>query len=176
MRKGLMAAAAAASLAVVIALPAVGQGRGRCGLALGGPRYGAGMGQGMGRGAGGWWARVNPTTPEQTAFVRSVTDLHASIRKLNWEIADLKAKGGAPAEIAKREQAIAAHRAELSKLTTANEKLIREMGIPAPYGVCDGTGSRMGGCGFGYGRGGMRGNGLRLRDGSGPNPNCPLKK
>jgi hypothetical protein len=50
-------------------------------------------------------------------------------------------------------------------------------------GQCDGTGRRIhqrlrdgsGVCRQGRGQCQGRGNGLRLRDGSGPNPNCPLK-
>lgn len=176
MSNRLMVAAGAAFLAVVLVLPAAGQGRGRGFWGAGRVGAGAGPGQGYGRGAGGWWNRVNPATPEQTALVQQVSDLHAKIRTLNWEIADLKANKGAPAEIAKREKAIAEYRAELSRLTTENEKLIREMGVPAPFGVCTGTGPRLGNRWYGNGAAGWRGNGLRLRDGSGPNPYCPLKK
>ncbi len=166
----------AVALAVALVLPAVGQGRGRGGWAQGGGRWGGGYGQGFGRGAGGWWARVNPATPEQAALIRQMSELHAKIRTLNWEIADQRSRNGAPSEIAAREQMIAEHRKELAKLTSENEKLIREMGVPAPYGVCNGNGRRMGGGRFGTGPIGGRGNGLRLRDGSGPNPNCLLKK
>jgi hypothetical protein len=50
-------------------------------------------------------------------------------------------------------------------------------------GNCDGTGQRIhqrlrdgSGAGRRAQQGGVRGNGLRLRDGSGPNPYCPLKQ
>ncbi|MBM3493901.1 MAG: hypothetical protein FJX72_06210 [Armatimonadetes bacterium] len=170
---------------VALAMPALAQGRGRgagAGAGAGMGRRGAGtcMGAGYGRqagvGRGGWWNRVTPANAEQEAFLKQVTGLHNEIRSLNIEIAGIRTSNGPADEIAKRENRIAELRAELSRATTANEKLIRDMGVPAPYGVCNGQGrgARMGGQGMG--RMGLRGNGLGLRDGSGPNPNCRLKK
>jgi TolA-binding protein len=117
---------------------------------------------------------VTPTTPEQQAFVNQVTDLHAQIRQLNLEIAGLQASNAPADQIAAREQQVASLRAELARVTAANEKLLREMGIPAPYGVCNGQG--LGATWRGSGTGAFRGNGMGLRNGTGPNPDCPLKK
>jgi len=125
---------------------------------------------------------VNPTTPEQQAFVKQVTDLHNQIRALNLEIAGLRASNAPSEQIAAREQQVAALRAELARVTAANEKLLRDMGIPAPYGVCNGqgpagkVGANVAGAGRGTGAGAARGNGMGLRNGTGPNPYCPLKK
>lgn len=172
-RMALVGLAGLLSLALVA--PASAQGWGR-GAGMGRRGQGARMGMGYaGRGQGGWWARVNPTTPEQQALVAQVTDLHNQIRKLNYEIWQLRASDPANPEIAKREQAVASLRAELAKVTSANETVIRQLGVPAPYGVCNGQGLGRG-AGAGRGWGGARGNGLGLRDGSGPNPNCPLKR
>lgn len=183
MRKQIGYGVMVAALSAALGMPVFAQGRGR-GFGGGMGRQGAcaGMGAGYGRqagrGPGGWWTRVTPTTPEQQAFISQVTDIHNQIRALNIEIAGLRANKGAPAEIAAKEQRIVELRAELSRITTANEKLIRDMGVPAPYGVCNGQGpaGRFGGQGAGMGRMGARGNGMGLRNGTGPNPYCPLKK
>ena len=184
MRKQIGYGVMVAALSAALVMPVFAQGRGRgfgagMGPRAGGYGIGAGLGRQAGRGPGGWWTRVTPTTPEQQAFIAQVTDIHNQIRTLNFEIASLRANKGSAADIAAKEQKIAELRAELSRITTANEKLIRDMGIPAPYGVCTGQGpaGRFGGQGApGMGRAGWRGNGLGLRDGSGPNPYCPLKK
>jgi TolA-binding protein len=184
MRNKIGFAVMTALITVSLTAPVLAQGRGRGPAAGAGRRgagvcMGAGFGRGAGNGAGGWWNRVTPTTPEQQAFVNQVADLHKQIRDLNIEVAGMRTSNAPAAEIAKREQRIAELRAELSRLTAANEKLIRDMGIPAPYGVCNGQGrgGRLGGNpGPGAGWSGFRGNGLGLRNGTGPNPNCPLKQ
>jgi len=107
--------------------------------------------------------------------VQQVSDIHARIRASNVEIGQLTGKKAPAADIEKRRLEIAALRAELARVTAGNERLLREMGIPAPYGVCNGQGNGGRGGGAGGWCGG-RGTGPRLRDGSGPNPNCPLKK
>lgn len=184
MTRRIMALMAALSMVSVLSAGAMAQRRGFCGGA--GPRgygYQARPGGGGAWAGGGWWTRVQPTTPEQQAFVSQVSDLHGKIRALNFEIWTLKAAGGRENEVAAKEKAVADLRAELARVTAANEKLLREMGIPAPYGVCTGTGPRWqggpngqpGAFGRGFGRGGF-GMGMRLRDGSGPNPYCPLKQ
>jgi len=181
MKHKVVSTVSAILLSVAIAAPVLAQGRGRgfggafCpyGLASGQSAQGANANR-QGRGPGGWWTRVTPSTPEQEAFLKQVTDIHNKIRALQWEVAGLRASNAPAAEIEKREKQIADLRAELVRVTTANEKLIREMGIPAPYGVCNGQGrgARMGGT-PGFGRYGGRGFGPR--NGTGPNPYCPLK-
>lgn len=137
------------------------------------PRYaqGYGRGYGQGRGAGGgWWNRVNPKTPEQKALVNQVSELHSRIRTANWDLRTLTAQNAPAAQVQAKQQEVASLRNQLQQLTAANQALLQAMGVPAGYGVCDGSGPR-GGQGYGR-RGGM---GLGPRDGSGPNPNCPLK-
>ena len=41
--------------------------------------------------AGGWWTRVNPTDPQQKAFVEQVKALHDQIRQEQFELAQLLA-------------------------------------------------------------------------------------
>lgn len=169
-------------MSAVLVVPVMAQGRGR-GYGGGFRQRGWAAGQNapgynpnwQGRGAGGWWARVTPSTPEQEAFLKQVTDIHNKIRSLNWEISGLRASNAPSAEIEKREKQIADLRAELVRVTTANEKLIREMGIPAPYGVCSGLG-RGAQRGPGGAWGGYGGRGFGPRNGTGPNPYCPLKR
>jgi hypothetical protein len=147
-----------------------------------GPGAGLRNGQGLGAGAGGWWTRVTPKTAEQKAFVDRVTKLHADIRTTNLEIATLRSKNAPQDQVAQKQSEVAGLRAELSKVTQSNTALLKELGVPVGYGVCDGTGPKancpMAGSGQGRGPGcGMgRGNGMGLRNGTGPNPNCPLKK
>ncbi len=187
MTKKMTAGALAATLVAATMVPTLAQGRGRgfgggAGWRGNGVCMGAGLGRGAGRGPGGWWTRVNPATPEQQAFVQQVTDLHNRIRALNLEIAGMRAANAPADQIAKKEQDVTALRSELARVTTANEKLLREMGIPAPYGVCNGQGpiGRYGGGAARVGGGqrwnGMVGAGLGPRNGTGPNPYCPLKK
>jgi len=141
------------------------QGRGRMGGY--GPRWGNGAcvqpGYGMGMG-GGWWMRANPQTPEQKSLVARVTELHNEIRAANAELWAMQARKASAKEIAAQQNKITALRAELQRVTQQNEQVIRSLGIPAPYGVCDGTGPK----GFGGGRGmGPRG--------GGGNPYCPFR-
>lgn len=175
-------AVSAVLLTIFLTVPMLAQGRGR-GFGYGAGRQGAawagrnpGAGWGVGRGPGGWWTRVTPSTPEQEAFLKQVTDIHNQIRTLNWEIAALRAANGPADEIARKEKQIADLRAELAKVTAANEKLLREMGVPAPFGVCTGQGPA-GKFGRGAGWGGFGGGrGFGPRNGTGPNPYCPLKR
>jgi hypothetical protein len=168
-----------------------GAGRGRgAGMGMGrGAGAGCCNGQGQAAGAGGWWTRVAPKTTEQKAFVDKVTRLHASIRALNVEIATLRAKKAPQADIDKMQAKATTLRTKLAKVTNDNAPMLKEMGVPAGCGVCDGTGpkancpyagqgrGRNGNCPYaGTGQGLGRGNGMGLRDGTGPNPNCPLKK
>ncbi len=141
-------------------------------------RYGVGNRGGgiMGRGYGygGWWNRGQAATPEQRELVAKVADLHEQIRMKYIEISALR-MGNAPAqEIADAEGAVNRLRSELAALTQANERIIRDMGVPQPYGICDGSGRGRGMRAVG-GWGGRGGRGRGLRDGTGPNPYCPLK-
>jgi hypothetical protein len=189
-RNGIVLAASVAFSLVLIAGAGIAQGRGM------GRGRGAGMGAGRGAGmrcaqgqagvGGGWWTRVTPTTAEQKSFVKQVTKLHADIRVANVSIANLRAQKAAADKIAAKQSEVTALRTKLGKLTTDNAGLLKEMGVPANCGICDGTGpkadcpyacpgrGRGGNCPYG-GTGAGRGNGQGLRDGSGPNPNCPLK-
>lgn len=187
-------------LASVLLAQGRGQGRGN-GYGRG-RGMGYGMGNGMCRmnsgnsadmaGVGGWWTRVTPKTTEQRTFVTKVTGLHEQIRTTNVELASLQAGNASAAKIADKQKALFTLRTELQKVTTANSALFKQMGVPAGMGVCDGTGPK-GACNgycqtpgmdcancpyagtYGQGNGFGRGNGMRLRNGSGPNLNCPLK-
>ncbi len=205
MRKSIFGVMAMSVMVVAVAGAAVGQNP-RAGAGTGAGRangYGPGSratvaqapnasqapgyGQGF-RGAGGWWNRVTPQTPEQTAFVAQVSELHNRIRAANGELRALAARNAPAVQVQAKQQEVASLQSQLRQLTTANQALLQQMGVPAGYGVCDGTGPR-GGQGYGR-RGGMGrgmaqgprdgsgpGRGMRLgpRDGSGPNANCPLK-
>jgi len=171
----------------------MGQGP-RQGMGMG---MGQGMGQGMGfRGAGGWWNRVTPQTPQQKAFVDQVSALHNRIQAVNQELRALTAQNAPAAQIQAKQQEVATLRSQVQQLTTANQALLQQMGVPAGSGVCDGSGPKggqngqgMGPRGGGMGRGmgqGPRdgsgrmagpGRGMRLgpQDGTGPNPDCQLK-
>jgi hypothetical protein len=158
-----------------------GMGRGRgMGMGMGmGPGMGRGagvcQGLGPGAGAGGWWNWVTPKTDAQKAFVNEVTRLHADIRAKNLEIYTLRAQNASQSEISKKQAEVTALQARLAQVTQANQTLLRELGVPAGYGVCDGTGPKGNGLGYGRGAGWGRGNGMGLRNGTGPNPYCPLK-
>lgn len=182
------------ALLASIALPVSAQ---RCGAGMGMGRR-AGMGAGMGArcyaGAGGgygWWTRVEPKTAQQRAFVARVTELHNQIQAQSAQIASLRAQKNTQKQIAACQKKITSLRAELQKVTRANASLLKEMGVPAGAGMCNGTGP---GCQAGtcpccgaVCQGGIcpgcgtacpyvgAGAGRGLRDGSGPNPNCPLK-
>jgi uncharacterized small protein (DUF1192 family) len=127
--------------------------------------------------------RVTPQTPEQEALVKQVTELHTRIRTLHQEIRLLQAQKAPAEKIAEKQKEVTALRAQLQRVTGENRALLQQMGLPANRGVCNGTGPKgpaLGQCPFvgpgrGQGRGFGRGSGLRLRDGSGPNPFCPLK-
>ncbi|MCC6727869.1 MAG: hypothetical protein IT208_00855 [Chthonomonadales bacterium] len=192
MRKGLVVALAL-GLTLTVGSVAGAQGRGRgMGYGMGrGMGYGMGRGMGAGPGAGvrmgggGWWARVTPTTPEQKALVDQVAALHTDIRAANLEVAKLRATSGPAARIAERERVLVGLREQLRDVTTRNATLMRQMGVPAGYGICDGTGPKADcplggpgmrrGNGWGLRNGWGRANGWGLRNGTGPNPNCPLK-
>ena len=78
--------------------------------------------------AGGWWTRVNPTTPEQKAFVDKVTDLHNQIRQKNFELAQLRATNGDPNKIAVLEKDIENLRSELHDYLTKNIQIRQQLG------------------------------------------------
>ena len=176
MKKTLLTTVAILGLAGTLALTAVsaqGNGQGR----------GAGMGRGNGAGTciglnngsgtpGGWWARVTPSTPQQAEFVAQLKDVHNRIRTLNIEIAALKNQNGSAAAIAQKQQQINGLRQELQRLTTANQALLREMGVPQGMGVCDGTGAKGQGGGKGQGKGAGMGKGAGK--GQGRNGSCPF--
>lgn len=171
-------------------------------LAQGGPgkrpNAGAGYGMRMGAEQGGWWNKVTPRTPEETAFVKQVTAIHEAIRTANRDMMALKANNGTAAQIAVKEAQLRVLRADLAKVTSENKPLLKSLGLPDGMGVCDGTGlkgSGMGTCGFiGQGRGMGQGKGLgqgmgmgrrgggqgqgmgRRGGGPGTNPNCPFVK
>lgn len=144
--------------------PGAGRGAGNC--VITGQPLGAGIGRG-----GGWWLRVSPKSEAEKQLVANVTKLHEEIRATNLEIARLRAANADAGQIAQLEAKVNGLRQQLMEATRKGEPLIRAMGVPSPYGVCDGSGPK-GAMGNGRGRGGS-GNGLRLRDGTGPN--CPLR-
>jgi|GEM_PF-1369435 hypothetical protein len=217
--------------------PVFAQGWGRGYGRGGGMGMGRGMGRGMGMGPGmygrqgggfgGWWNKVNPQTPEQKALVSKVTDLHNRIRTANQELYILRTQNASADKINQKLNQINALRTELQAVTTSNQGLLQQMGLPLGFGVCNGQGpgARLG-CPFAaYGAGTvpngncalcpnpgancatcpfylngtcpgcayaktgntvnnanrakngtpLKGGGLGLRNGTGPNPNCPLK-
>ncbi len=174
----------AASILALAVPRALAQGRGMGRRGQGACRAGGGPGAGIQN--GGWWNRVTPQTPEQKAVVDHVSDLHNRIRAANIDVVRLKTAGAAAAKVAEAEKKVAALRADLQAYSQANASVISSLGLPAGVGICDGTGRgrrAMGAGGIGGGRGfgrGMgagngRGMGMGLRNGTGPNPYCPLK-
>ncbi|MGC8667343.1 MAG: hypothetical protein ACP5VE_04395 [Chthonomonadales bacterium] len=143
------------------------QGRGRMGGF--GPGAGRGAclraGNGMAFAGGGWWTRVTPRTAEEKALVARVTELHNALRSARADLWAMQARKAPAKEIAAQQQKILNLQAELQSVTQKNEALIRGMGIPAPYGVCDGTGPK----------GPRGGRGMGPRNGTGPNPYCPFR-
>ncbi|HSV91662.1 MAG TPA: hypothetical protein VLH81_01245 [Desulfobacterales bacterium] len=138
-----------------------------------GAGWGAGIGAGQGAemrrgGQGGWWNRVSPQNEEQRAFTARVCEIRNQIRTASIEIAQLRTQKNTEAQVQVREAEVSKLRQQLMTLTRNNARLMEQMGISfCPFGP--GAGQPASGQGL------RRGNGLRLRDGSGPNPNCPLK-
>lgn len=168
------------------------------------PFGGPGLGAGAGAGQGGWWNRVSPKTAEEQAFVAQVAAAHNQIRAGMQQAAQMRQNGAPAADIARVEQQVATLRSQLQAYLEDNRAMLTSLGVPEGRGVCDGTGpagksgtcplggpgmgagARQGqgqgmgkGAGRGQGRGGNgqgRGQGQGLRDGTGPNPNCPIKR
>lgn len=93
-----------------------------------------------GAGLGGWWNYVQPTTPQQKAFVDSVKSLHARIRAEQIELGKLQTANAPQADIAKVQARLDGLRNEMQSLMYDNRELRQQMG------------------GAGFGRG-MRGQG-----------------
>ena len=181
-----------------------GYGRGG-GMGMGrGMGRGMGMGPGMygrqGGGYGGWWNNVNPQTPEQKTLVSKVTDLHNRIRTANQELYILRTQNASADKINKKLNQINVLRTEMQAVTTSNRGMLQQMGLPLGYGVCNGQGPGANcaicpfylngtypGCPYvktgnavnnaNRAKNGtpFKGGGLGLRNGTGPNPNCPIK-
>ncbi len=125
--------------------------------------------------AGGWWTQVQPTTPEQKAFVEKVGSLHNQIREKQMTLAQIRNGNGDPKGIANLESDISALRTELYDFMSNNQQIRQQLGGAGQgfqYGACRmQTGATGPGQGMRAGRGGMgRGAGQRL------NPYCPLAK
>jgi len=88
--------------------------------------------------AGRWWTRVKPTTPEQKAFVDEVSRLHKQIREKQFEMAQLRASGGAEAKIAAIQKDVDKLREKLYNVMIENRELRQQMG-PAGPGTAFGT-------------------------------------
>lgn len=178
MKRTLVTTVAILGLAGTLALTAVsaqGNGQGRGAGQGRGNRAGTCIGLNNGTGTpGGWWARVTPNTPQQAEFVAQLRDIHNRIRTLNIEIATLRNQNGSAAAIAQKQQQVNGLRQELQRLTTANQALLREMGVPNGAGVCDGTGPKGQGQGYGKGQGKGAGMGKGAGKGQGRNSNCPF--
>lgn len=115
--------------------------------------------------AGGWWTGVQPTTPEQQAFVARVTDLHSQIRNKQFELAQLQNTNGDPKRIQALEQEAQRLRTELYDYMAANQQVRRQMGVSGnPSAGGRGCYGMQGQCpnpqGPGYG---MRGQGFGAR-------------
>ncbi len=132
---------------VILALligPILVQGWGR-GYGRGGGR-GDGLGMGMvpgmyGRQSGGflgWWASVDPQTPERKALVSKVTDMHIGIRTANQELYLLRSQKASSDRINQKLNQINALRTEFQAVTTSNQGLLQQMGLPLGYGLCAG--------------------------------------
>lgn len=110
--------------------------------------------------AGGWWTRVNPTDPQQKAFVEQVKALHEQIRQKQFELARMQANKADQSAIAAKQTEINALRDQLHQLQFSNREL--KQGIMQ---------QNRGGRGFGGG-----GNGQGVRQWSqmrGTAPWCP---
>lgn len=166
-----MTVAVAATMLAGLALaqgPGGGRGYGR------GGGYGCGAGMCVRAGSGtkgaGWWTVATPKTPEQKALLGRMKDLHVAMQATAQELRQLRVGGASAEQIRPVADKLRAQQAEIRKLVNANRKTLTEMGVPAWVctGQCPMGGGMGAGCGLGPGGG--------RRDGSGPNPNCPLKK
>lgn len=105
----------------------------------------------QGPNAGGWWTRVNPTTPEQKAFVDKVTQLHNQIREKNFQAAALRASNGDPKQIAALEKDVQNLQTELHDYMYKNWNIRQQLG-PGGRGATMGPGrqgwQRMGGANY----------------------------
>jgi hypothetical protein len=88
--------------------------------------------------AGGWWTRVQPTTPEQKAFLDKVADLHKQIHEKQFEAARLRATNGDRKKIEALENDAARLRGDLHETMYRNRELRQQMG-PAGTGYGRGT-------------------------------------
>lgn len=70
--------------------------------------------------AGGWWTRVNPTDPQQKAFVEQVKALHDQIRQEQFELAQLLANKADKTAIEAKQAEINALREQLHQLQVSN--------------------------------------------------------
>jgi len=117
------------------------------------------QGFGTGRGRAPTWTRTASESPSLVA---------ARIRSLAAELAARRTEGADPAVISDLERRLAEARAQAAQAWTAGRGAWAGRGGPGPgcpwQGFCPGGWAGQG-----------RGRGLRLRDGSGPNPYCPLK-
>ena len=79
--------------------------------------------------AGGRWTKVQPTTPEQKAFVEKVTRLHKQIREKRLDLANLRATKGDKNRIAALEKDLQRLRAQLHETMYKNRQLRQQMGM-----------------------------------------------
>ncbi|MGQ9486335.1 MAG: hypothetical protein ACUVTY_12825 [Armatimonadota bacterium] len=91
--------------------------------------------------AGGWWTRVNPTTPQQKAFVEQVKALHEQIRQKQFELAQLQADS---ATIEAKQAEINALREQLHQLQVSNlemkQSIMQENRGGKRFGSANGNG------------------------------------
>lgn len=73
--------------------------------------------------AGGWWTRVNPTDPQQKAFVEQVKALHDQIRQKQFELAQLLANKADKTAIEAKQAEIDALREQLHQLQYSNREM-----------------------------------------------------
>lgn len=73
--------------------------------------------------AGGWWTRVNPTDPQQKAFVEQVKALHDQIRQKQFELAQLLANKADKTAIEAKQAEINALREQLHQLQYSNREM-----------------------------------------------------
>ena len=85
--------------------------------------------------SGGWWTKVQPTTPDQKAFVDHVTAFHNQVRDRQTALTQLRAAKGDARKIAQLENEITALRTQFQEFMLKNHQVRQQLGV-AGCGVC----------------------------------------
>lgn len=103
------------------------------------------------QGAGGWWARVQPQTDQQSQFADQASKLHEQLRTQQQLLWQLQREGADEAKLQAKQNELAVLREQLHKAMSSNRALRQQIGgVQARRGL---TANRQGGppgvdCGF----------------------------